>query len=143
MFSFRSRSIFRSIGLFESEPRGRGVLPVQVRRVCADYMSGYFLTAKSVEWVYFGICTDGFNRIHHRSSQNGQELSKISQFQSDSSVIIKKVSKTVIIVRKCYQKSVDMGLKLEENMYGWVGFFISGPHTPINFLIKYPPLGIA
>ena len=45
----------------------------------------------------------------------------------------------VIIVRKCYQKSVDMGRKLEENMYGWVGFFISGPHTPVTFLVKYPP----
>ena len=29
----------------------------------------------------------------------------------------------VIIVRKCYQKSVDMGLKLEENMYRGVFFF--------------------
>ena len=47
----------------------------------------------------------------------------------------------VIIVRKCYQKSVDMGRKLEENMYGWVGFFISGPHTPVTFLVKYPPGG--
>ena len=45
----------------------------------------------------------------------------------------------MIIVRKCYQKSVDMGRKLEENMYGWVGFFISGPHTPVTFLVKYPP----
>ena len=43
----------------------------------------------------------------------------------------------VIIVRKCYQKSVDMGRKLEENMYGWVFFFISGPHTPVPFLV--PP----
>ena len=32
-------------------------------------------------------------------------------------------------MQKCYQKSVDMGLKVEENMYGWVGFFISGPYT--------------
>ena len=48
----------------------------------------------------------------------------------------------VIIVRKCYQKSVDMGQKLEENMYGWVGFFISGPHTPVTFLVKYPPRDI-
>ena len=47
----------------------------------------------------------------------------------------------MIIVRKCYQKSVDMGRKLEENMYGWVGFFISGPHTPVTFLVKYPPPG--
>ena len=44
-----------------------------------------------------------------------------------------------MIVRKLYQKYVDMGLKLEENMYGWVGFFIFGPHTPITFLVKYPP----
>ena len=32
-----------------------------------------------------------------------------------------------------------MGLKLEENMYGWVGFFSFGPHTPVTFLDKYPP----
>ena len=35
----------------------------------------------------------------------------------------------VIIVRKCYQKSVDMGRKLEENMYGLVGFSISVPRV--------------
>ena len=29
-----------------------------------------------------------------------------------------------------------MGLKLEENMYGWVEFFIFGPHTPVTFLFK-------
>ena len=39
------------------------------------------------------------------------------------------------ILQKCYQKSVDMGLKLEENMYGWVVLFISGPHTPLTFLV--------
>ena len=49
----------------------------------------------------------------------------------------------MIIVRKCYQKSVDMGRKLEENMYGWVGFFIFGPHTPVTFLVKYPPRGLS
>ena len=31
-----------------------------------------------------------------------------------------------------------MGLKLRKNMYGWVGFFISGPHTPVTFLDRYP-----
>ena len=54
------------------------------------------------------------------------------------SEIIKKVLKAGIIVRKLYQKSVDMDVKLEENMYGWLGFFIFGPHAPITFLVKYP-----
>ena len=44
-----------------------------------------------------------------------------------------------MIVRKCYHKYEDMGVKLKENMYGWAGFFISGPHTPVTFLVKYPP----
>ena len=56
-------------------------------------------------------------------------------------IIIKKVSKSAI--KNLYQKSVDMGLKLEENMYGWMGFFISGPHTPVTFLVKYYPVGSA
>ena len=42
-------------------------------------------------------------------------------------------------MQKLYQKYVDMGLKMDEKMYGWVGFFIFGPHTPVNFLVKYPP----
>ena len=37
------------------------------------------------------------------------------------------------------QKSVDMGLRPDKNMGGWVGFFFFGPHTPVTFLDKYPP----
>ena len=48
----------------------------------------------------------------------------------------------MIIVQKRYQKSVDMGVKLEENMCVRVGFFIFGPHTPVTFLVKYPPPGL-
>ena len=45
----------------------------------------------------------------------------------------------VIIVRKCYQKSVDMGRKLEENMYGWVGFFHFRSAHPRHFSSQVPP----
>ena len=37
------------------------------------------------------------------------------------------------------QKSVDMGLRPDKNMGGWVGFFISRPHTPVTFLDKCSP----
>ena len=40
------------------------------------------------------------------------------------------------------QKSVDMGLRPDKNMGGWVGFFISRPHTPVTFLDKCPPPGL-
>ena len=45
----------------------------------------------------------------------------------------------VIIGDNVHQKSVDMGLRPRKNMYGWVGFFSFGPHTPVTFLDKYPP----
>ena len=41
--------------------------------------------------------------------------------------------------KKYPSKSVDMGVKLEKNIGGWVAFFIFGPHTPVTFLEKYPP----
>ena len=45
----------------------------------------------------------------------------------------------MIIGDNVRQKSVDMGLRPRKNMYGWVGFFSFGPHTPVTFLDKYPP----
>ena len=47
----------------------------------------------------------------------------------------------MIIGDNVRQKSVDMGLRPRKNMYGWVGFFSFGPHTPVTFLDKYPPRG--
>ena len=44
----------------------------------------------------------------------------------------------MIIVRKCYQKSLDIGVKLEENMYGRV-FFLFPVRTPRYFLCQVPP----
>ena len=41
---------------------------------------------------------------------------------------------------KTVSKIVDMALKLEQNMYGWVGFFIFGPHPPpVSFIVKFLP----
>ena len=39
------------------------------------------------------------------------------------------------------QKSVDMGLRPDKNMGGWVVFFISSPHIPVTFRDKCPPPG--
>ena len=45
----------------------------------------------------------------------------------------------MIIVDKCSSKICRYGSKTGKK-YGWVGgFFLSGPHTPVTFLDRYPP----
>ena len=68
--------------------------------------------------------------------KNHQKSQLLVGVSNNRPIIAKKREKHAKIFVK---KSVEMGLISEKNMYGWVGFSISGPHTPVTSLVKCPP----
>ena len=104
---------------------------------------GYLSQKNLSKWIYSSICTHQFikNLINIVT-----KLPKTVKTINNHQIIVKNCDKhannhqtIVIIGDNVRQKSVDMGLRPRKNMYGWVGFFSFGPHTPVTFLDKYPP----
>ena len=110
--------------------------------ICAEYMGGYFFTAKSVVMgIFFMLYARVYKELIRKSSQNCQEWSKLS-------FIVKKLSETLINIQivinmaKYRDNCGKMFVKICR--YGpttkkiWVGgwVFLSGPHIPTIFLDK-------